>query len=138
MSGSHERAATARASSGRRRSEEDELGDGESDQMKGAEDLLKKLLKEFKSWYDSGSDRPPDSLVNARNEFMRRILEMEKDHRALEKLREDNPDVTWSYAHGTLFKGYAPPHIQSSISSSSTSRDPAGAILGEGDAGAAQ
>ncbi|HZD06135.1 MAG TPA: hypothetical protein VE173_14585 [Longimicrobiales bacterium] len=103
--------------------------------MKGAEDLLKDLLREFKTWYDSGSDRPPDSLVNARNEFMHRILEMERDHRAVERLRRDNPDATWSYARGTLFKGYAPPHIQSSISGASTSRDPARAILGEGDAG---
>lgn len=105
--------------------------------MRGAEDLLKNLLREFKAWYDSGSDRPPDSLVNARNEFMRQVLDMEKDHRALEKLRQDNPDVTWSYARGTLFKGYAPPHIQSSVSGTNISRDPARAILGEGDAGAA-
>ena len=95
------------------------------------EDQLKQLLREFKSWYDSGSDRPPDGLVTARNEFMRRVMQMEKDHQAMERLREDNPDVTWTYARGTLFKGYTPPQILANLSRTSVSRDPAKAILGE-------
>lgn len=97
------------------------------------EDLLKQLLREFKGWYDSGSERPPDSLLNARNEFMRKVLTMEKDHQAMERLRQDNPDVTWSYARGTLFKGYAPPQLVANLSKSNMARDPARAILGEHD-----
>lgn len=96
--------------------------------------LLKALLREFKAWYDSGSDTPPDSLINARNELMRRILQMEEDHRAMEKLRQDNQDATWSYARGTLFKGYAPAQVLSDLSKSNMSRDPAKAILGDSDA----
>lgn len=105
------------------------------DEQTSTEGLLKVLLREFKGWYDAGTEKPPDSLINARNELMRRIVQMETDHRAMEKLRQDNPEATWSYARGTLFKGYAPAQVLSDLSRSQTARDPARAILGEGESG---
>lgn len=91
------------------------------------EELLKDFLREFKTWIESGAKEPSHDLIEKRQVLMIRLRKMDRDARAMDRLRETNPGVFWVWRDdiGFLARTY------DAMLDDYISDDPVEAILGD-------